>query len=127
MRTLFVVVILVLVSAAQSVAQTPTVSFTASDNAASAAAAQAFEHRIYVDQSAGVLVPGITCTGTQPSISCTGPLPSVVLPFLATAGRHEITITAQATGTAESPRSAPFLRPVSATAPKALTVTPPVP
>lgn len=115
----------VALTAIGAVAQSgPRVEFIAPSNAPDAAAAS-LEYRLYVNDSTGVLVPGITCTGSQPHIQCTAPVPAIALAFLVVPGAHRVEVTAQATGTPESPRSLPFTYVSSAAAPTGLRITDP--
>lgn len=103
-------------------AQTPQALWDAPANALTLQQAQGLEYRLYVNNAAGVAVQH-ACTGTAAPFACSAPLPSVVVAALGGLGVHRVEITARDAAAGESPRSAPFSRPVPPVAPTALRVT----
>lgn len=108
LRTLGTAILLVLFA---SVAQAQGAQFawTASPNAATAAEAQGLTHTIYVNNAvagSGVVLTGVTCTGTAPNIGCLATIPATITQAIGT--RYEI--TAKTATSLESPRSLPFIK-----------------
>lgn len=106
MKNIWIVVI-ALLWASSVLAQTPPPAgpgsvFQWTQPAANAAAAQGYTYRYYLDSAAtGVVLTGVTCTGTTLLITCEALVPAM------TAGDHSIQLTA-GTAALESAKSSPF-------------------
>ena len=104
------VVIGVLLFAATATAQTPQLTWNAPNNVSTAAEATALIYTLYVNNGAGVLVTGATCTGSTAPYACVAPVPSGTPTAIGT----KLELTAKTSTSEESPRSLPFISPPTA-------------
>lgn len=99
--------LLLLGLAARASAQTNVLSWIAPSNTIAGADAQALTYTLYVNNGAGAVVAGVTCTGAVSPAPCSAPLPA----GLPTAIGTKLELTAlSAAGGGESPRSLPFIQ-----------------
>lgn len=109
-RLMFLLIAVVLLPSSVQ-AQTLQLAWTAPGNIVSVAQAQSLEYRLYVNGGAPTTVAGVICSGTVPAaVECVAPLPAGV----PTAIDTRLELTAKSTLSAESAKSAPFIRPPSA-------------